>query len=225
VIEVCVWAHVKAMLADPAVLRTQYAQGRGDPAVDVRAEQERVRLERKLAALDREVTRLVDAYQAEVIELTEMAERRRRIEDHGRMLRERVREIAQQRSERSAELRLLEGVGAFCTSIREAMEEPSLTVQQKVLQLVVNRIVVEDNQVLIEHVVPTGPVRLQTQQQPGEGLIKVEEVLEVAVLDLQFEVGADLRVVPEESIEDRLVQSERCNLAAGQHCCRPVGVL
>jgi hypothetical protein len=54
------------------------------------------------------------------------------MEDHGRMLRERVREIAQQRSERSAELRLLEGVDACCTSVREAMEEPSFTVQQKV---------------------------------------------------------------------------------------------
>ena len=164
-IEARVWDHVKALLSDPAVLRTQYEQGRGDPAVDVRAEQERVRLERKLAALDREVTRLVDAYQAEVIELTELAERRRRIDDHGRMLRERMREIAQQRSERSAELRLLEGVDAFCTSIREAMEEPSFTIQQKVLQLVVNRIVVEDNQVIIEHVVPSGPVRLQTEHQ------------------------------------------------------------
>ena len=83
----------------------------------------------KLAALDRAVTRLVDAYQAEVIERSELAERRRRIDDHGRMLRERIREIAQQRSERSAELRLLEGVDAFCPSLREAMEEPCLTVQ------------------------------------------------------------------------------------------------
>ena len=105
-----------------------------------------------------------------MIELTELAERRRRIEDQGRMLRERVREIAQQRSERSAELRLLAGVDAFCTSIRGAMEDPSFTVQQKVLQLVVNRIVVEDSQVIIEHVVPTGPVRLQTEQLTSENL-------------------------------------------------------
>lgn len=170
VIEACVWDHVQVLLSDPAVLRTQYEHGRGDPAVDVRAEQERIRLERQLAALDREVTRLVDAYQAEVIELPELAERRRRIDDHGRMLRERVREIAQQRSERSAEIRLLEGVDAFCTSIRGAMEEPSFIVQQKVLQLVVNRIVVEDSQVIIEHVVPTGPVRLQPEQQACENL-------------------------------------------------------
>src|SRR5215510_7197670 len=164
VIEARVWDHVKALLSDPDVLRTQYAQGRGDPALDVRAEQERVRLERKLAALDREVTRLVDAYQAEIIELKELAERRRRIEDHGRMLRERMREIAQQRTERTAELRLLEGVDTFCASVRGVMEEPSFMVQQNVLQLVVNRIVVEDNQVIIEHVVPTGPVRLQTER-------------------------------------------------------------
>ena len=115
------------------MLRAQYEHGRGDPAVDVRAEQERGHLERKLVALEREVTRLIDAYQAEVIDLTELAERRRRIDDHGRTLRERVREIEQQRTERTAELRLLEGVEAFCTSIREAMEEPSFTVQQNML--------------------------------------------------------------------------------------------
>jgi len=168
VIEACIWDHGKALLSDPAVLRAQYEQGHGDPAMEVRAEQERVCLERKLATLDRAVTRLVDAYQAEVIERTELAERRRRIEDHGRMLRERVREIAQQRSERSAELRLLEGVDAFCTSVREAMEAPSFPVQQKVLQLVVNRIVVEDSQVIVEHVIPTGPVRLQPEHQAGD---------------------------------------------------------
>ena len=73
-------------------------------------------------------------------------------------------------TERTAELRLLEGVDTFCASVRGAMEEPSFTVQQKVLQLVVNRIVVEDNRVIIEHVVPTGPVRLQTEQQaPDKG--------------------------------------------------------
>jgi hypothetical protein len=116
------------------------------------------------------VARLVDAYQAEVIELSELAERRRRIEDHGRMLRERVRAIAQQRSERSAELRLLEGVDAFCTSVRGAMEDSSFTVQQNVLQSVVNLIVVEDSQVIIEHVVPTGPVRLQTEHHRNQNL-------------------------------------------------------
>jgi Skp family chaperone for outer membrane proteins len=159
---------VKTLLSDPAVLRRHYEQGHGDPAVDVRAEQERARLERKLTALDREVTRLIDAYQAEVIELAELAERRHRIEDHGRMLRERVQEIEQQRADRATELRLLEGVDAFCASVQGAMEEPAFDVQQKVVQFVVNRMVVEDSRVIIEHVVPTGPVRLQPEHHPPQ---------------------------------------------------------
>ena len=124
VLEACVWAHGKARLSDPAVLRTPDAQGRGDPAVDVRAEQERGRLERKLAALDREVTRLVDAYQAEVIELTELAERRRRIEDHGRMHRNGYGKSLSNGASGAQSSDYWKG-WTLVTSIREAMEEPS----------------------------------------------------------------------------------------------------
>jgi site-specific DNA recombinase len=59
---------------------------------------------------------------------------------------------------------LLEGVEAFCASVRRSREEPSFEVKQKVLQLVVDRIVVEESRVVIQHVVPTGAVRLQTEQ-------------------------------------------------------------
>jgi hypothetical protein len=121
-----------------------------------------------LSALEREKKRLVDAYQAEVIELAELAERRQRLSEQDQLLRTRVQEIEQQRLDRSAELRLLEGVAAFCASIRDAMATPSFEVKQKVLQLVVQRIVVEDHRLIIEHVVPSGPIRLQTERHPPE---------------------------------------------------------
>ena len=105
-IEQRVWEHVRTLLADPEVLRQQYEQGRGDPAVDVRAEHERARLERNLAALEREKMRLLDAYQAEVIELPELAEWRQRLMEQGQQLRARVQEIEQQRRDQAAELRL-----------------------------------------------------------------------------------------------------------------------
>ena len=88
----------------PGVLQAQYEQGRGDPAVDMRVDQERERMERKLTALDREINRLIDADQAEVLELSELSERRRGVEEQGRMLRKRLREIEQQRANRENEL-------------------------------------------------------------------------------------------------------------------------
>ena len=73
-----------------------------------------------------------------------------------------------QRLDRSVELRLLEGVEAFCASVRDAMASPSFEVKQKVLQLVLQRIVVEDHRPIIEHIVPSGPIRLQPERQIGE---------------------------------------------------------
>ena len=53
----------------------------------------------------------------------------------------------------------------FLASVREALEEPLVETKQKVLRLAVDRIVVEDSKVVVHHVVPTGPVHLQTERQ------------------------------------------------------------
>ena len=90
--------------------------------------------------------------------------------EQSQLLRTRVQEIEQQRLDRSAELRLLEGVEAFCASVRDAMVAPSFEVKQKVLQLVLQHIVVEDHRLIIEHVVPSGPIRLQPERHPSKNL-------------------------------------------------------
>jgi hypothetical protein len=127
-----VWEHVPGLLADPEGVRQQYEQGRGGPAVDVRAEHARGRLERTLTALEREQARLLDAYQAEGIALTELAERRERLTEPGQQLRARGQEMEQQRRDRAAELRLFAGVDAVCTRIRAAVVAPSFEGKQKV---------------------------------------------------------------------------------------------
>jgi len=155
---------VQELLSDPELLQERYREGQGDPAIGQRDEHERDRLARKIAALDREVQRLIDAYQAEVIDLTELKQRRVRIEEHGQVLRTRLAELVNQRAEREQEIRLLEGLQAFSASVRDGLHDPSFAVKQRVLQLVVDRIVVEDSRVVVHHVVPSGPVRLQTGQ-------------------------------------------------------------
>ncbi|HVA63487.1 MAG TPA: recombinase family protein [Terriglobales bacterium] len=161
-LETQVWAYVRSLLADPALLRARYHEGRGDPALDPQQEQEQRRLDRQLTGLEREARRLLDAYQASVIELTELQERRQHLTEHGAMLRQRRAELERLRTDREQELRLLEGADAFCQSIQAALDHPSFAIQQQVLQLVVDRVVVEDQQLTVHHVVPAGPFRLQT---------------------------------------------------------------
>lgn len=105
--------------------------------------------------------RLIDAYQIGAIALIELQDRRRRIEQHHQVLVDRLQELQQQRQAREQEIRLLQGLEGFCTSLRDALANPAFAVKQKVLQLVVDRIIVEDTQLVIRHVIPTGPIGLQ----------------------------------------------------------------
>jgi len=161
-----VWRWVSRLLSDPSLLRARFEESRGDPAVDGADEREGARVERQLKVLDREVGRLIDAYQAGAIELEELKERRRQVEDHGRHLRERLDEIRRHRSEREREIRLLQGLEAFCAGIRDALVDPPFEIRQRVLRLVVDRVILADDKVVVRHVVPMTPLGLQPY--PGQ---------------------------------------------------------
>jgi hypothetical protein len=53
--------------------------------------------------------------------------------------------------------------------LRPECAHHAFEVKQKVLQLVVQRIVVEDHRMTIEHVVPSGPLRLQPEHHAPAG--------------------------------------------------------
>jgi site-specific DNA recombinase len=160
-VEQQVWDYIRPLLSDPELLRRHFEASRGDPAVDSRDEREQVRLERQIAAAGREVQRLIDAYQGGVIELAELQERRQRSDEHTRFLRQRVDEIEQQRRGREQELRLVQGLEVFCASIQDALVDPSFAIKQQILQLVIDRIVVEDTRIVIKHIIPVEPVGLR----------------------------------------------------------------
>jgi site-specific DNA recombinase len=166
-VEQQVWDYIRPLLSDPDLLRCHYQDSRGDPAIDSRDERERVRLERQIAVATREVQRLIDAYQSGAIDLAELQERRQRSDEHTRFLRQRVADIERQRCDREQEIRLLQGLEAFCSSVRDALADPSFAVKQQVLQLVIDRIVIEDTRIVIKHVIPVEPVGLRPRHHPG----------------------------------------------------------
>jgi site-specific DNA recombinase len=118
-VESQVWEYVRDLLSNADLWKARYDESRGDPAVVSREERERERLERQLAALKKEMERLIDAYQAGVIEINQLQERRKRTEEHGRLLQARLNELEQQRREREQEIRLLQSLKQFCASVRD----------------------------------------------------------------------------------------------------------
>jgi site-specific DNA recombinase len=125
--------------------------------------EEEQRLTRKLIALGREEQRLLDAYQAGVIELPELQERCARIGQERVRLESRLRTIEQQRQSQQQQAALSTTMEEFCRSISDALDNPSFETKQRILRLVVDKVEVLDDQIRIKHMIPIPDVRLRRQ--------------------------------------------------------------
>jgi len=160
-LEAQVWQWTAKLLSEPDLLRAHFEESRGDLAIDGAGMREEVRIEQQPKMSEREIERLIGAYQAAAITLEELQERRRQIDDHSRHLRARQDEINRQHSQHAQELRLLQGLDAFCDGIRDKLTDPPFETRQSVLRLVIEQVIVEEDRLVIRHVVPTASVGLQ----------------------------------------------------------------
>jgi hypothetical protein len=154
-LDAAVWAHVCQLLDDPATLLAQFealarpdaADAPGGPAGEDKAEAQ-------LRRLDREGKRLLDAYQAEVIELAELRERQRGIEGRRQVLLAQRDQQAQLREERRTARQVWGDLTAFCERIRSRLGEAMAAERQQILQLLVERVIVGEDALEIRHVIP-----------------------------------------------------------------------
>ena len=154
-LEAAVWGHIVALLQEPARLLAQFQhQARlateGTEAERAEAERLRARLER----LKREEARLLDAYQAGVIELAELAERRDQVAQRRRAVDEQRAQAERLRRERAQAEAVLADLTAFCARVRGRLAEATFDDKQAILQLLIERIIVHDDRLEIRHVIP-----------------------------------------------------------------------
>jgi site-specific DNA recombinase len=161
-LEEVVWQSVSALLRDPHLLVEHYQLRQvQDPSTPEQHEQQR--LHRKLTTLQREEQRLIDAYQASVIDLADLKVRCERIAEERMRMEARLAALKQQQEETERQVSLTATLEEFCQNIRAALHTPSFATKQRILRLVVDQIVVADEQITIKHVVPLSDVRLQRQ--------------------------------------------------------------
>jgi site-specific DNA recombinase len=151
-LDAAVWGHVRTLLDDPTTLLDQFeaaAQSAAEPAED--------RTEVQLRRLDREERRLLDAYQAEAIDLAELKARREQVAGRRRALEAGREQQARLRAEREAAGRVYADLTTFCARLRARLDGASVDERQRVLQLVIERVIVGADTLEVRHVIPLRP--------------------------------------------------------------------
>jgi site-specific DNA recombinase len=152
VIEPLVWNAIADLLGEPQQMAAAWEAEatRQDILPD-----ELGRLQTRQRKLERQWTRLLDAFQEGLLEKAELSERKRRLEQERRAIAERIEEICRQEKQQTIQTDIIDAFAVFCANAQVALENPTDEVKQEVLRLLVEKVVVDDMAITIRHIIPT----------------------------------------------------------------------
>ncbi|MCP4416469.1 MAG: recombinase family protein, partial [Chloroflexi bacterium] len=139
IIEPLVWEAVAELLQNPQQI---VAAWEAEAAKQDVTPDELSRLQARQRKLDRQWVRLLDAFQEELLDKTELGERKRRLEQERQTITERIEQIQRQEKQRSIKAQIIDEFSAFCASAQKALENPTPEAKQEVLRLLVESIVI-----------------------------------------------------------------------------------
>jgi site-specific DNA recombinase len=150
-----VWDHVVTLLADPALVRAELERrlARMRDADPVRARQER--LHQQIATVDAAISRLISAYQEELITLEELRARVPGLRAQRQGLLGQLEALAAQLVDQQVYLRLAENLEGFLARLHESARTTSVLERQRVLRAVVKKIRIGPGKITIRHSIPS----------------------------------------------------------------------
>ena len=145
VVEPLVWQTLAEWLRDPGQIQAAWLALQTQPSP---AAHEVNQWRQRQTILRQQRQRLLDAYQAEALSLSELIERQNPLELELRELDKRLADV-----QPTAPFQL--SLETFTQRIERALTASDMETQQEVLRLLIERIVVTDEALTVEHIVPT----------------------------------------------------------------------
>jgi site-specific DNA recombinase len=155
-LENLVWNQVITLISDPALIQAELdrrlTQMRAtDPAIAGRA-----RLERAQAKTTTAITRLIEAYQEQLLTLTELRARVPALRARETAQRAQLDALAAGQIDRESYLTLAESLQGFLARLRDKATDADILERQKVVRLLVREVLIGPDKVTIRHSIPAG---------------------------------------------------------------------
>jgi len=113
------------------------------------------RWQNRLKTLDRQWQRLLDLFQDEKIEKTDLVARKERLDWEKETLQEHLRQSQGQVHQQQSREQVLQNFASFCQQIEAGLDHPTPELQQDVIRLLIDHVVVGSDEIVIKHIVPT----------------------------------------------------------------------
>lgn len=150
-----VWADLCAVPAHPERLAQALARAQGGHWSSQELQARRELLCNGAASLDQQQERLTEAYLGGVMPLAEYQRRRGEVEQQRRGLAQQREHLEGQAARHVDLAALLQGAEAFCQRVRAGLVGASFEQKRHLVELLIDRVVVTEDEVEIRYLVPT----------------------------------------------------------------------
>jgi site-specific DNA recombinase len=150
-----VWTHIAALLADPALIRAEIERRLDQLRTTDPTTATQTRLQRALDKATTTITRLIQAYQEELISLDELRARMPQLRARETSQRNELDALAAQLIDRDTYLALADNLEGFLAQLHDKATTATVEDRQRVLRLLVKDVIVGPDKIVIRHSIPT----------------------------------------------------------------------
>jgi site-specific DNA recombinase len=152
-----VWKDLCEVLTHPESITDALRRAHGGQWLpqELKARQENLR--RGRAALGRQLERLTEAYLGGVIPLEEYQRRRKDLEQRDEALASQEKQLQAQSRQRMDLAGVVGSIEDFCERVRGGLTEATFEQRRKLVELLIDRVIVTEEEVEIRYVIPTSP--------------------------------------------------------------------
>ena len=153
-LDTAVWDHITGLLADPALIRAEIGKRLQQARTSDPAARQRNRLELETAKAAAAITRMIEAFQEQLITIDELRARMPALRARETNLRGQAAALDTQLADRDAYLKLADDLEGFLAQLRGNSHDASTTERQRVLRLLVKDVLIGPEKVTIRHRIP-----------------------------------------------------------------------
>jgi len=158
-----VWQDLCHLMTHPEAITQALARAQGGEWLPQQLQARRQTLKQALAQLTRQEERLLNAYLAEVIALPELERKRQEVAQKQKALQTQLRQVEAQAEKRVEVAAIATSIETFCQRVQQGLEQATFAQRRQLVELLFDRVIVDDVQVEIRYVIPTSEAGAQTR--------------------------------------------------------------
>jgi len=152
-----VWKDLCEVMTHPESITGALRRAHGGQWLPQELKARQENLSRGRDVLGRQLERLTEAYLGEVIPLAEYRRRRKDLEQRGQALAAQERQLRAQSRQRMELAGVAGSIEDFCERVRGGLANATFEQRRKLVELLIDRVIVTGEEVEIRYVIPTDP--------------------------------------------------------------------